>query len=77
MLKEVTGKITEVARKDVELKPGEGQQANIADAGNQSEISISADEATNALLIFAPADAFKTLHQIISDLDLPRMQVYV
>ncbi len=77
MLKEVTGKITEVARKDVERKPEEGQQANIADAGNQSEISISADEATNALLIFAPADAFKTLDQIISDLDVPRMQVYV
>ena len=74
MLKEVTGKITEVARNDVEQKPEEGQQAN---AGNQSEISISADEATNALLIFAPADAFKTLDQIISDLDVPRMQVYV
>jgi len=35
MLKEVTGKITEVARKDVEQKPEEGQQANIADAGTK------------------------------------------
>ena len=77
MLKEVTGKITEVARKDLEQKPETEQQANIADAGNRSEISISADEATNSLLIFAPADAFKTLDEIISDLDVPRMQVYV
>jgi len=77
ILKEVTGKITEIARTDVEQKQGEGQQAKIADTGNRSEISISADEATNSLLIFAPADAFKTLDQIISNLDVPRMQVYV
>ena len=76
-LKRLPEKLLKLPDKDVGQKPEEVKQANIADAGNQSEISISADEATNALLIFAPADAFKTLDQIISDLDVPRMQVYV
>ena len=77
LLKEVTGKISEIARKDVKQKPEAQEQANIAASVTQSEISISADEATNSLLIFAPSDAFKTLDQIIRDLDVPRMQVYV
>jgi len=76
LLKEVTGKITEVARKDEEPKPGavqEGQKAS----NSGSDIQISSDEATNTLLIFAPADTFETLDRIIAELDVPRMQVYV
>ncbi|MEE1573908.1 MAG: secretin N-terminal domain-containing protein, partial [Candidatus Neomarinimicrobiota bacterium] len=77
MLKEVTGKITEVARKDEKPLVGTKAQSKTTKSGTQSEISISADEATNSLLIFAPADAFKTLDQIIVELDVARMQVYV
>ena len=75
LLKEVTGKITEVARKDEQPKR-EGEEAQKTNTGG-SEIQISADEATNTLLIFAPADTFETLDQIILELDVPRMQVYV
>jgi type II secretion system protein D len=77
LLKEVTGKITEVARKDEKPLVKAKALSKTTASGTQSEISISADEATNSLLIFAPADAFKTLDQIIVELDVPRMQVYV
>ncbi len=77
LLKEVTGKITEVARKDEKPLVGAKAGSKTTKSGTQSEISISADEATNSLLIFAPAVAFKTLDQIIVKLDVPRMQVYV
>ena len=77
LLKEVTGKITEVARKDEKPLVGAKAGSKTTKSGTKSEISISADEATNSLLIFAPAVAFKTLDQIIVKLDVPRMQVYV
>ena len=77
LLKEVTGRITEVARKDEKPKPESQNQSKTVDSGGQTDISISADEATNSLLIFAPSDAFTTLDQIIIELDVPRMQVYV
>ena len=62
LLKEVTGKITEVARKDEQPKR-EGEEAQKTNTGG-SEIQISADEATNTLLIFAPADTFETLDPV-------------
>jgi len=77
MLKEVTGRITEVARKDEKPKPESQNQSKTVGSGGQTDISISADEATNSLLIFAPSDAFTTLDKIIIELDVPRMQVYV
>ena len=77
MLKEVTGRITEVARKDEKPKPEAQNQSKTDVSGGQTDISISADEATNSLLIFAPSDAFTTLDKIIIELDVPRMQVYV
>ena len=76
LLKEVTGKITEVARKDEQPQPGKGAEG-APEAVSGSEIQISADESTNTLLIFAPADTFETLDKIIAELDVPRMQVYV
>ena len=76
LLKEVTGRISEVSRKDEKPQLSKAL-SKTAGSGTQSDISISADEATNSLLIFAPADAFKTLDQIIVELDVPRMQVYV
>ena len=77
LLKEVTGRITEVARKDEKPKPEAQNQSKTVNSGGQTDISISADEATNSLLIFAPSDAFTTLDKIIIELDVPRMQVYV
>jgi len=75
LLKEMTGQITEVSRNEQE-----GQTAPpdaTKSAAGKSEITISADEATNSLLVFAPADTFLTLDQLVEDLDVPRMQVYV
>ena len=77
LLKEVTGKIKEVAQKKENEKLENPKENDNTNTKNQSDISISADEATNSLLIFASADSFITLDQIINELDVPRMQVYV
>lgn len=50
---------------------GSGAQSN---AGG---ISIQADTATNALLIFAPEPVYRQLRQVIDKLDARRAQVYV
>ncbi|NOY67766.1 MAG: type II secretion system secretin GspD, partial [Gammaproteobacteria bacterium] len=42
-----------------------------------NSISIQADEATNALVITAPPDIFRTLQRVISQLDIRRAQVMV
>ncbi|MGE0826820.1 MAG: type II secretion system secretin GspD [Candidatus Binatia bacterium] len=42
-----------------------------------SEVTITADPSTNALLISAAAQDFATLKHVIEQLDLPRRQVYV
>jgi len=41
------------------------------------EQSVQADEATNALVINAPNDAFRTLEHVVEKLDVRREQVYV
>lgn len=73
LLKEVTGGIVAVSQKEETSKKRNVRQKN----KRGSEISISADEATNSLLIFAPADTFATLDKIIAKLDVRRLQVYV
>jgi len=42
-----------------------------------SNVSIQADEATNALVITAPPDIFRSLQRVISQLDIRRAQVLV
>ena len=42
-----------------------------------AQISITADETTNTLLIFGPTEIFATLDHIIEQLDIPRVQVYI
>lgn len=73
LLRELTGQITQVARRD--------NQSNVevdsSAASGQADISITADEATNSLLVFAPADTFLTFDQLVEQLDVPRLQVYV
>ncbi len=41
------------------------------------QISITADETTNTLLVFGPTEIFTTLDNIIEQLDIPRVQVYI
>jgi len=78
----ITGKIAEVAT--VATKDAKGATttppppvAVSTTATQQNNISISADAATNSLLIFAPQEVFPTLDKIISELDIQRLQVYV
>ncbi len=40
-------------------------------------VSITADPATNAMVISASPQDWQTLHQIIDDLDTPRVQIFV
>ena len=75
LLKEMTGQITEVSRKDQEGQAAPPESAKTK--SGRAEITISADEATNSLLVFAPADTYLTLDQLVEELDVPRMQVYV
>ncbi len=42
-----------------------------------ANISIQADEGTNALIITAPPDQFRSLQAVIAKLDIPRAQVLV
>jgi len=44
---------------------------------NKEKSSIIADEATNSLIISAELDAFRSLSQVIEQLDIPRTQVMI
>lgn len=44
---------------------------------NTSDVSIQADESTNALVITAPLDTMRSLREVISQLDIRRAQVKV
>lgn len=58
---------------------------NISDRATKTEqyqetagqISITADETTNTLLVFGPTEIFTTLDNIIEQVDIPRVQVYI
>jgi len=67
MVKVLTG-----VSKSVETQKGKG-----ASAGNQAKIDIQADEATNALVITAPPDLFRSLESVIKQLDIRRAQVLI
>ncbi len=43
----------------------------------EGDISIQAEESTNALVITAPPDSFRSLQAVIQQLDVPRAQVLV
>ncbi len=76
LLRELTGQITQVARQVTPESPQTPVTLE-ATASPAQDISITADTATNSLLIFAPADTFLTFDQLVSQLDVPRLQVYV
>ena len=54
----------------------QGQQQQAAPPG-QNEVNIQADETANALVIMAPPDVFRSLQQVIRQLDIRRAQVLV
>ena len=77
LLLELTGRISEIATQ-TEAKNKETADDQTSQAVEKiGEISITSDEATNSLLIFAPPETLPTLEEIISRLDVPRLQVYV
>jgi len=58
--------------KSVETQ-GKGKGA----AANKAKVDIQADEATNALVITAPPDLFRSLESVIKQLDIRRAQVLI
>lgn len=68
MVKVLTG-----VSKSVE-KQGKGKSAG---APNKIVVNIQADEATNALVITAPPDVFRSLESVIKQLDVRRAQVLI
>ncbi len=53
------------------------KQRKGATTANKATIDIQADEATNALVITAPPDHFRSLEQVIKQLDIRRAQVLI
>ncbi|MGK5094154.1 type II secretion system secretin GspD [Deltaproteobacteria bacterium TL4] len=70
LLKELTKGIATVSAEAIPKTPATPDKKG-------ADISISADEATNSLLIFGPNEVFPTLDRIIKQLDIRRLQVYV
>lgn len=70
-----------VAKNLVPVLTGVSQSVTSAKAGqaktNTGNISIQADENTNALVINAPPDVFRSLRTVIQQLDIRRAQVLV
>ncbi len=66
-------------------KDGQVDEDNISDRATKTEqnqetagqISITADETTNTLLVFGPTEIFTSLDNIIEQVDIPRVQVYI
>ncbi|MCK5690826.1 type II secretion system protein GspD, partial [Myxococcota bacterium] len=57
-------------------KTGETKKKETADLF-EGEIKVTADKATNALIIVASGHDFRALRRIIEKLDIPRRQVYI
>ncbi len=58
-------------------KTGKGKIAEATVAEFEGGIKITADPATNSLIIVASYQDYQTLKKIISKLDIPRRQVYI
>ncbi len=57
----------------------ESKNVGTAGAGGRAgdSVSVQADEASNALVISAPASIFPSLRSVIQQLDIPRAQVHI
>lgn len=60
--------------KDVKQKVG---KKGAARTGAGANVSISADKATNSLIVFGPPDVIKTTDEMVRQLDVRRPQVFV
>ncbi len=82
--------ISEAEKKAVQQQAGSGRRPAASPKGGKSvpargpsgravmaNVSIQADEGTNALIITAPPDQFRSLQAVIARLDIPRAQVLV
>ncbi len=82
--------ISEAEKKAAQQQPGGVAGGNVKKAAQRAasptagggravmeNVSIQADEGTNALIITAPPDQFRSLQAVISKLDIPRAQVLV
>ena len=58
-------------------KSVETQAKGKGGAANKAKVDIQADEATNALVITAPPDLFRSLESVIKQLDVRRAQVLI
>jgi general secretion pathway protein D len=60
---------------------GSGPATVVSNGGRgtdfESPVSITADPATNSLIVSAAPQDFETLHRVIDQLDIPRVQVFV
>ncbi len=61
--------------KNIRKKGGKGAVKGASQRNNK--ISIQADESTNALVIHAPPDVFRTLRSVIQKLDIRRAQILI
>ncbi len=61
-----------------EIIKAEVKNTPLTKSGNRSDsVSVQADEASNALVITAPASVFRSLRAVIQQLDIPRAQVHI
>lgn len=66
--------------KDVDIKvdpKGKSDAAAQISSGPLSKMTITADKATNSIIIFGPAEVIQTMVAMITQLDVRRPQVYV
>ncbi|UCE90019.1 MAG: type II secretion system secretin GspD [Pseudomonadota bacterium] len=77
--KDLVAVLTGVSQSLVGAKKGAAKAGakGAAAAGFQGAVSIQADESTNALVINAPPDLFRSLRAVIQKLDVRRAQVLV
>ncbi|TIH18013.1 type II secretion system protein GspD [Marinifilum sp. JC120] len=58
-------------------KGSSGGAANSASSGDSGEVQVSADEATNTLIVMAPADQISQIDTFVDQLDQAQDQVYI
>ncbi|VAW99067.1 General secretion pathway protein D [hydrothermal vent metagenome] len=63
--------------KNIQKKSKGGAKAGSSRSAANNTISIQADETTNALVINAPPDVFRTLRTVIQKLDIRRAQILI
>ncbi len=65
--------------RDVDIKPEtkEGKPQQQATRAELGKVTLTADKATNALILFGPSEVIATMDAMVAQLDIRRPQVYV